>query len=108
MEYPIWWKDKSSRVSQVQVRFGVRVLDFGTAGGLAWRWPSGGLDPSASLGMTCVGARDDVLVARIDMKGLGITKVLFRPHEVMKVVDTGWRSLAARVRFKRDVIVVCA
>ena len=26
---------------------------------------------------------------------LGITKALWRPHEVMKVVDAGWRSLAA-------------
>ena len=29
------------------------VLEFGTAGGMAWRRPSGGFDPSASLGMTC-------------------------------------------------------
>ena len=39
---------------------------------------------------------------------LGITKVLFRPHGVMKLVDAGWRWLAERVRFRSDVIVVCA
>ena len=52
-----------------KVSLGVTVLGFVMSGGMALRRPSGGLDPSASLGMTCVGARDDVLVARIDMKG---------------------------------------
>ena len=37
-----------------------------------------------------------------------MTVVLFRPHKGMKITRARWRSLAARVRFRSDVIVVCA